>query len=348
MSNGRGIRDNLIKLPKEVFMVQLAILLTTQHRLLSLAAILDVFETVNGFYKEEGQEAFFKIDLVNAGDINAQTYGQYELKNIDACQTYSLILVPAFASGDMKLALASNASIAEWLRKQHACGAEIASVCTGAFLLAASGLLDNKIATTHIDASGAFEAAFPMVTLHEKAVVTEDQGIYTSGGATSSFHLLLHLVEKYCDRAMAIRTAKYFAIDMDREQQTCFRSFQPKTTDQDPLVSELQLRIKRDYARVNTVEALLNNIPASRRNLARRFKQVTGNTPIEYLQKTRIEAAKKILEQSSGGVLESMVVSGYSDEKAFRQLFKKIVGMTPSAYRSKYTTVHPESFFSPS
>ncbi len=329
-------------------MVQLAILLTTQHRLLSLAAILDVFETVNSFYTEEGQDPFFQIDLVNAGGLCAPEYSRHALKSIDGDQSYSLVLVPAFANCDMNLALASNADISAWLRHQHAHGAEIASVCTGAFLLAASGLLDNKIATTHIDASGAFEAAFPAVTLHEKAVVTEDQGIYTSGGATSSFHLLLHLLEKYCSRAVAIRTAKYFAIDMDREQQTCFRSFQPKTTDQDPLVSELQLRIKRDYARVNTVEALLNNIPSSRRNLARRFKQVTGNTPIEYLQKTRIEAAKKILEQSSGGVLESMVVSGYSDEKAFRQLFKKIVGMTPSAYRSKYTAVHADSFFSPS
>jgi transcriptional regulator GlxA family with amidase domain len=109
----------------------------------------------------------------------------------------------------------------------------------------------------------------------------------------------------------------------------------------DELVSQLQQRIRRDYAEVNTIEELINDIPSSRRNLARRFKQATGVTFIEYLQRTRIEAAKKVLEQASGGVLESMIASGYNDEKTFRQLFKKTVGMTPSSYRDKYNMRAP-------
>jgi len=167
-------------------------------------------------------------------------------------------------------------------------------------------------------------------------VVTQDQDIYTSGGSTNSFHLLLLLIEKYCGREIAIRTAKYFAIDMDREQQTYFATFRPAPSHNDELVSQLQQRIRKDYADVNTIEELINDIPSSRRNLARRFKQATGVTFIEYLQRTRIEAAKRVLEQASGGVLESMIASGYNDEKTFRQLFKKTVGMTPSSYRDKY------------
>jgi transcriptional regulator GlxA family with amidase domain len=167
--------------------------------------------------------------------------------------------------------------------------------------------------------------------------VTEDQEIYTSGGSTNSFHLLLLLIENYCGREMAIRAAKYFAIDMDREQQTYFATFRPPQSHHDELVSQLQQRIRRDYAEVDTIEELINDIPSSRRNLARRFKQATGVTFIEYLQRTRIEAAKKVLEQASGGVLESMIASGYNDEKTFRQLFKKTVGMTPSSYRDKYS-----------
>lgn len=236
----------------------------------------------------------------------------------------------------MQEAIQSNGPCIQWLCKQYHKGTAIASVCTGAFLLAASGLLDQKLATTHINATAAFAAAFPSVHLQEGAVVTQDHGVYTSGGATSTFHLLLRIIENYCSRDMSIRIAKYFAIDMDREQQTYFGTFQPIETHHDELVSQLQQRIKKDFSQVSTIEELLNDIPASRRNLARRFKMITGTTPIEYLQKTRIEAAKKILEQSSGGVLESMVACGYSDEKAFRQLFKKMVGMTPSAYRSKY------------
>jgi transcriptional regulator GlxA family with amidase domain len=187
-----------------------------------------------------------------------------------------------------------------------------------------------------VDATGRFAATFPSVKLQAHAVVTQDQDIYTSGGSTNSFHLLLLLIENYCGREIAIRTAKYFAIDMDREQQTYFATFRPSQAHHDELVSQLQQRIRRDYAEVNTIEELINDIPSSRRNLARRFKQATGVTFIEYLQRTRIEAAKKVLEQASGGVLESMIASGYSDEKTFRQLFKKTVGMTPSSYRDKY------------
>jgi len=317
-------------------MVQLGVLLTQYHRLLSVAAILDVFETVNGWYKEEGRSPVFDIHVLSDGS-HAAAYGRYQLEGLDDRARYDLILIPAFGCTDMQKAIRDNEEYVGWLCSQRHQGAAIASVCTGAFLLAATGLLNNKTATTHVDASGSFAATFPSVKLQAHAVVTQDQDIYTSGGSTNSFHLLLLLIENYCGREIAIRTAKYFAIDMDREQQTYFATFRPSQSHHDELVSQLQQRIRRDYAEVNTIEELINDIPSSRRNLARRFKQATGVTFIEYLQRTRIEAAKKVLEQASGGVLESMIASGYNDEKTFRQLFKKTVGMTPSSYRDKYS-----------
>lgn len=316
-------------------MVKLGILLTQHHRLLSVAAILDVFENVNRFSQQDGQDPCFDISLVSVSPP-ALEYGGYRVESMEGHGQYGLIVVPAFGMDNMTQAISANASGIDWIRRQYHAGAEIASVCTGAFLLAATGLLDQRAATTHINSARAFANAFPEVNLKEHAIVTEDEGIYTSGGATSSFHLLLRLIENYCGRDMAIRIAKYFAIDMDRQRQTYFSSFRPANCHQDQLVSELQQRIREQYSSASTVEELLNGLPASRRNLVRRFKLMTGYTPIEYLQKTRIEAAKKTLEQSSGGVLESMVAAGYSDEKAFRQLFKKNVGMTPSAYRNKY------------
>ncbi|HEY0273484.1 MAG TPA: helix-turn-helix domain-containing protein [Chitinophaga sp.] len=316
-------------------MVDLGVLLTRHHRLLSVAAILDVFESVNKFQLQDGLEPTFHLYLVSHG-YPGDHFNQYPLQPLDNSRKYDLILVPAFAIDDMKEAITANGPCVQWLCAQYSQGTAIGSVCTGAFLLAASGLLDQRMATTHINASAAFAAAFPSVHLQEGAVVTQDRGVYTSGGATSTFHLLLRIIENYCGREMSIRIAKYFAIDMDREQQTYFGTFQPTESHHDELVSRLQQRIKKDFSQVSTIEELLNDIPASRRNLARRFKTITGTTPIEYLQRTRIEAAKKILEQASGGVLASMVAAGYSDEKAFRQLFKKTVGMTPSAYRNKY------------
>lgn len=323
-------------------MVQLGVLLTQYHRLLSVAAILDVFETVNGFYEEEGHPPFFKIHVVHDGS-HPPAYGHYQLQELDNKIRYDLILIPAFGSTDIPKAIRENEEYIGWICNQRHQGAAIGSVCTGAFLLAATGLLNDKRATTHVDASGSFASAFPAVKLQANAVVTQDQDIYTSGGSTNSFHLLLLLIENYCGREIAVRTAKYFAIDMDRDQQTYFASFRPMPSHHDELVSQLQLRIRRDYAEVNTIEELINDIPSSRRNLARRFKQATGVTFIEYLQRTRIEAAKKVLEQASGGVLESMIASGYNDEKTFRQLFKKTVGMTPSSYRDKYNMRAPHS-----
>jgi len=317
-------------------MIQLGVLLTKYHRLLSIAAILDVFETVNSFSVEEGGEPSFKIHVLNAGEEHKGFYSGYPLEELNDRICFELILIPAFCTNDMKKAIRDNEAFIGWLCDMRHRGAAIASVCTGAFLLAATGLLNDRTATTHVDATGTFATTFPSVRLQADAVVTQDQDIYTSGGSTNSFHLLLLLIENYCGREMAIRTAKYFAIDMDREQQAHFATFKPVPSRQDELVSELQERIRRDYAQVSTIEELINDLPSSRRNLARRFKHATGITFIEYLQRTRIEAAKRVLEQSSGGVLESMIASGYNDEKTFRQLFKKTVGMTPSSYRDKY------------
>jgi transcriptional regulator GlxA family with amidase domain len=317
-------------------MIKLGVLLTKYHRLLSIAAILDVFESVNGFCAEDGEAPAFAIHVVNADGERGGAYSGYPLLELNDPINFDLILIPAFACNDMQKAIRDNEAFIGWLCDMRHQGAAIASVCTGAFLLAATGLLDDKTATTHVDATGSFAATFPSVRLQADAVVTQDQDIYTSGGSTNSFHLLLLLIENYCGREMAIRIAKYFAIDMDREQQAYFATFKPLSSHRDELVFQLQQRIGKDYAQVNTIEELINDIPSSRRNLARRFKHATGVTFIEYLQRTRIEAAKRVLEQLSGGVLESMIASGYNDEKTFRQLFKKTVGMTPSSYRDKY------------
>ncbi|TDO22552.1 GlxA family transcriptional regulator [Pedobacter duraquae] len=316
-------------------MVQLGILLSQNHRLLSVAAVFDVFESVNRFCHENGLPDQFRIQTIRTGD-DGVIYNRFPELTLSDPQQFDLIIVPAFNSGNVPIYIQENGHVLSWLRQQHKQGAELASVCSGAFLLAATGLLNGKCATTHMDAISDFSAAFPEVNVQAEAVVTSDQGIYTSGGATSSFHLLIQLIEKYTDRDMAIRIAKFFAIDLDRNHQTYFGSFQPTQTHHDELVKKVQQRIKNDFAAITTIEELLRDIPTSRRNFVRRFKLVTGNTPIEYLQKTRIEAAKRYLEKTSGGILESMIESGYNDQKAFRLLFKKTVGITPSAYRSKY------------
>jgi transcriptional regulator GlxA family with amidase domain len=317
--------------------MQVAVILTKDHRLLSAAAVLDVFDTANRFYTQDGLEQPFTIELLHLPNHEATVFDSHIPKPLKADAYYDLILVPSFKHDGIGEALKANMPWIPWLQDQYAEGAAIASFCTGAFMLGAAGLLDNKPATTHINAEAAFAKLFPLVQLQAEAVVTEKDRIYTSGGATNTFHLLMLLLEVYCSKQVAVRAAKVFSIDLDRNRQTYFGTFAPAHDHGDALVKQTQEEIKKHFSRANTIEEIIIDVPASRRNLVRRFKLVTGITPIEYLQKTRIEAAKQMLEQSRHSILEVMLESGYNDLKTFRSLFKKTVGMTPKMYRDKFS-----------
>lgn len=316
--------------------MQLAVLLTKGHRLLSVAAILDVFETANRFYAEEGRTTPFNVELVHLPQHECQSFTGHLPVVVDD-KYYDLVLNPSFSNEGPGTFMKANEGWVPWLQAQYSKGAAIGSFCTGAFLLAATGLLDNKPATTHINAERSFARLFPLVQLQAEAVVTGKDRIYTSGGATNTFHLLMLLLEIYCSKQIAVKAAKVFSIDLDRNRQTYFGSFSPVEDHSDDLVKRAQEEIRKKYSTANTIEELITDVPASRRNLVRRFKQVTGITPIEYLQKTRIEAAKQMLEESQYSILEVMLESGYNDLKTFRTLFKKNVGMTPKMYREKFS-----------
>lgn len=317
--------------------MRLFVVLAKHHRLLSLAAILDVFDTVNRFLKVEGKASFFEITLVGEDRASLpESVDHHPFSRLEEGLQGDLIFVPAFGNADMATILQENAALYPWLCAQYSRGAVVASVCTGAFLLGAAGLLYQRRATTHMDAMAQFAACFPEVNLQPSAVVTQDERVYTSGGATSGFLLKLALIQKYYGRDMAIRTAKVFAIDMDRDNQSYFGYFNPPESHNDQLVLKVQQAIKQRYAEIKSVDEAIADIPASRRNFLRRFKQATGLTPIRYLQRTKIEAAKQLLENSDKSLLEVMLLAGYSDMKNFRQLFKESTGMNPKAYRDKF------------
>ncbi|MNK22838.1 HTH-type transcriptional regulator CdhR [compost metagenome] len=319
-------------------MKKIGLFLSKDYKLLSVAAALEVFETVNKFSIADKQLPPFEIVLLASDEAIAQNQEAlgYQLTSLKDASSMQIILIPAFTSDDMRATLIANMNSIPHLVAQYQKGACLGSFCTGAFLLGASGLLNGKIATTHVDASNGFTHAFPLVKLKPDKTVTQDDRLYTSGGATSSFHLLLHLVHEYCGKAMAIRIAKVFAIDMDRESQSYFSTFQPSKDHTDELVAIAQTKIEANYQDAATIEELIKDIPTSRRNIVRRFKQITGITPIEYLQQTRIEAAKKLLEKTNQQMNEIIYSSGYNDPKAFRKVFKKSVGMTPTQYREKF------------
>jgi transcriptional regulator GlxA family with amidase domain len=320
-------------------MKNLGLILPSDYKLLSIAAILDVFETTNRISGENNQEIPFRIHIVRTLEQiekEGSSFHGYPIFSLQSDLQTDIVLIPSFTTTSIPDTLLKNQEFIPWIRRQYINGAEIASFCTGAFLFGASGLLDGRMATTHVDASNRFAASFPSVVLKPDHVITVDGRFYTSGGSTSTFHLLLLIVQKYCGNEMAIRIAKIFAIDMDRYNQSYFGTFVPSHNHNDNLVKIVQDKIETMFREIESIDEIIKSIPSSRRNIVRRFKLATGVPPIEYLQNIRVESAKKQLEQSNHNINEIVAQSGYSDPKSFRKTFVKIVGMSPLEYRKKF------------
>lgn len=314
---------------------KIGLIVPHDYKLLSIAAILEVFETANKLSKGD---KYFEIMIFQSSEqIKEEHLFGYEVNAIeDSVEVLDLILIPAFTTDNMSEMIAKNKNFIPWLKKQHQSGAELASFCTGAFLFAASGLLNEKLATTHVDACSAFTKAFPLVKLKAEETLTADGNLYTSGGSTSTFHLLILLVQKYCGNEIAVQIAKIFSIDLNRYKQSYFSTFRPNHLHNDALVAMLQQKIESQYQTIEKLEEITKDIPTSARNMTRRFKQVTGIPPIEYLQNIRVESSKKYLEQTQLSISEIIEKTGYNDPKAFRKVFFKMVGMKPIEYREKF------------
>jgi transcriptional regulator GlxA family with amidase domain len=260
--------------------------------------------------------------------VNTQT-------NISSIDKTSLIIIPSLVR-DFEKKLKENQLLIDWIEKQYKLGAEIATMCTGAFMLASSGLLDGKSCATHWSATDAFRTMFPKVNLQADQLITDENGIYTNGGAYSFLNLVIYLVEKYYDRQTAIYCSKIFQIEMDRHSQSPFAIFTGQKSHEDEIVKKAQTYIESKLDEKISIEYLSSKFAVGRRNFDRRFIKATGNTPLEYAQRVKIEAAKKAFESTRKNVNEVMYDVGYSDVKAFREVFRKITGISPLEYRSKY------------
>lgn len=297
-----------------------------------------LFQAVNQFRLAAGQAPLFDVQLV--GDVeevllDRSVFSVRTDARLAQTQQSDLVIIPAL-SGDMQVAVAQNSALVPWIQQQYRGGAEVASLCVGAFLLAKTGLLDGKKCSTHWGFQNEFRQLYPDVELVDGSIVTEDQGIYSSGGANSYWNLLLYLVEKYADRDTAILAAKYFAIDIDRDSQAAFALFQGQKGHEDSEILKAQDFLEAHYQERISVEQLADQFGIGRRSFERRFKRATHNTVLEYHQRVKIEAAKRRFESSRKNIHEVMYDVGYTDTKAFRMIFKKYTGLTPIEYRNKY------------
>lgn len=295
-----------------------------------------MFEAVNQFYENENKNVPFYVQLsglektVNLGVVSIQTdILLHEIKQTD------LIIIPAI-SGDFSEAIAMNKEMLPWIVSHYKKGAEVASLCVGSFLLASTGLLNGKSSSTHWLHSDAFRQMFPQVKLVDEKIMTEQNGVYTSGGATLFWNLLLYIVEKYTNKETAILAAKYFLLDVGKNSQNTFMIFRGQRSHDDCEILKVQDFIEQHFEERINVEELSNRFNIGRRTFERRFKKATNNTVVEYIQRVKIEAAKKQLERGRKTVNEVMYEVGYSDIKAFRDVFKKYTSLSPIDYRNKY------------
>ncbi len=311
-----------------------------------LQAIADpqyLFSAVNQFFMASGRDPLFRVRLVGASKeilLNGGLYTVHTEQQLENAEKADIVLIPALF-GNMQNAIAQNAALIPWIQQQYQAGAEVASLCVGAFLLASTGLLDGKKCSTHWGFQNEFRSLFPNVEVVDGSVITEENRLYSSGGANSYWNLLLHLVEKYSDRETAILASKYFAVDIDRESQTAYAMFQGQKNHTDEAVKLAQQYIEQNIQEKISVDELAEYVSVGRRSFERRFRTATNNSVLEYIQRIKIEAAKRNFESSRLNINEVMSEVGYTDTKAFRSIFKKITGLTPAEYRNKYNKMRP-------
>ncbi len=302
------------------------------------------FSTANEFLTAFGKKPVFEVEYVGLSRNVLANSGEYTIKTHrllrDVDKTDLLIIPPTF--GDTIKGVKDNAAAIPYFKKLHAKGASLASLCIGAFLLAETGLLNGRKCSTHWAYISEFKVRYPEVEVEDGAIITEHDNIYTSGGANSLWNLLLYLVEKYSDRETTIMISKYFALDIGRDNQSQFAMFRGQRNHGDPGIEKVQNHIETHYDNRLTIDSLAGLINTGRRTFERRFRDATNNTPIEYIQRVRIEAAKKYFEASRKNVTEIMFDVGYTDTKAFRDIFKKLTGLTPIEYRNKFARLAHE------
>lgn len=304
---------------------------------------IDVFSLANEWHKQltpgSGKEsALFGWDIVSVdgrpveGDGKVTLVPHRSIRDVDATD---FILIPGFLPPLRFIGNVSD-SLTRWLRRHHEANAMVGTICTGTFLLAETGLLDGKTATTNLKFSRYFQRLYPSINLKAERVLTEDRGFICSGATTAFLDLCLYLIEKFGYEELAAICSKALLME-PRKSQSPYFIFDFQRDHRDRTVKEAQCYMEEKFADAISLEALASDHGISPRHFVRRFKNATGDSPLQYLQRIRIEAAKQKLEKTGQSINEITRDIGYEDPNSFRKLFKKNTGLSPGEYRNRFS-----------
>lgn len=289
---------------------------------------------------EDPANPAFKVELVALKKRPLRFDGSVRLHphaSIATARKPDLLLVPSVGD-DVLGSLAFLRPFVPWIKECSAHGARLVSMCTGSFLLAETGLLNGRSATTHWAFADLFRKTYPEVNLFPERLIVDEGNIITAGASTAFLDVVLYLLELYCGREAAILTAKVLLIEMGRDTQLPYTIFSTQKMHNDRQILRIQQFMEGHMARQITVEDLAKRAGMSTRNFDRRFRTAVGDAPTSYLQKLRIEKAKRLLETTHNSISEIMLKVGYEDERSFRRLFSSLTELSPKAYRRRYAT----------
>jgi transcriptional regulator GlxA family with amidase domain len=319
-------------------MKHISILPLYDATLTSIDSSHQLFSRVNDFMNYQGKSPFYKIEVVGVekkANLNRGLYSISSDKLINEVKKTDVIVIPLLC-GNFSKAIVKNKKYVEWVKTQYHNNAEIVCLCVGSFFLASTGLMKNRKCVVHWAAKNEFKFMFPDIKIIDDSIITDEKGIYTCGGGFSYLNLLLYIIEKHLGRETSILASKMFEIDIERKSQNPYVIFVGQKQHGDNAVLKAQELIENNPTEIFTVEEICDKFNVGRRTFERRFKKSTGNSIIEYIQRVKVEFAKKHLETGRKTVNEIIYETGYNDINAFRKVFKKFTDLSPIDYRKKY------------
>lgn len=288
--------------------------------------------------KGEEPQPRFRVTAASLGGKMVRSLCNVGLKAerpLEEIERTDIVMVSA-SSFALQDKIIQHARLIPWLIKMYERGAWLGGVCSGAAYVAATGLLDGREATTHWGVAEMLRERYPKVNWRPENFVTEDARICCSGGVYGSVDLSLYLVEKFCGHEVALKCAQSLLVGLPRSSQAGYAVLPLSQPHSDKRIRKAEEHLRAHFREDVVIDALARRAAMSPRNFIRRFKAATGRLPGEYLQLTRIAAARELLENGSTSIQEISARVGYADLAFFRALFKRHTGMTPAEYRAKF------------
>jgi transcriptional regulator GlxA family with amidase domain len=305
----------------------------------SIMGTMDIFSQVGvtyNFATGAAPEPRFDVEIVTLDGrpvIGFNNTPIFPHRSAEEVQATDLIVISSFIEFET---LSTCKAGIPWLRHHFEADATIAAICAGSFFLAETGLLDGKRATTHWGLADVFRQRYPRVRLDPNLLIADEGRLLSSGACTSYIDLAVYLIERFHGGTVALQSSKAMLHDFSRTSQTPYIVYQPKKDHADAKILAIQEHMERSYNQDFDADRIARSNGMSRRTFERRFKSATGDTPLAYLQRTRVEAAKQLLESGRQTCDEVAYRVGYEDSGFFRKLFIKHTGLRPRDYRMKF------------